>query len=124
MALKWTKTSSPVLVVMKPKPLASLNHLTVPLLRDICESPLFLLFVRAALVEIQKHLHLVQVSDREYATERAGNAFPTEPCAEWTRALVRLTLPTARADVSSRAVLKEAGVRSKVESGPARLSRP
>src|SRR5258706_8977709 len=37
-ALKCTKTSSPELVVMKPKPFASLNHLTVPLLR-IRESP-------------------------------------------------------------------------------------
>src|SRR3954468_10158221 len=30
MAEKWTKTSSPVWRVMKPKPLASLNHFTVP----------------------------------------------------------------------------------------------
>src|SRR5260221_203596 len=45
MALKCTKTSSPVLVVMKPKPLASLNHLTVPLLR-ILKISLFV--VRAA----------------------------------------------------------------------------
>src|SRR5690606_2649132 len=27
---KWTNTSSPLSVVMKPKPLASLNHFTVP----------------------------------------------------------------------------------------------
>src|SRR5204862_6654329 len=30
MAEKWTNTSSPPSVVMNPKPLASLNHLTVP----------------------------------------------------------------------------------------------
>src|SRR5438094_4198837 len=29
-ALKWTKTSSPLSCVMKPKPFASLNHLTRP----------------------------------------------------------------------------------------------
>src|SRR5216110_3175043 len=30
MAEKWTNTSSPFSLVMKPKPLASLNHLTLP----------------------------------------------------------------------------------------------
>jgi hypothetical protein len=39
MAEKWTKTSSPVSVVMKPKPFASLNHLTFPVLRILLDSP-------------------------------------------------------------------------------------
>src|SRR5919205_3871156 len=33
MAEKCTNTSSPLSVVMKPKPFASLNHLTLPVLR-------------------------------------------------------------------------------------------
>jgi hypothetical protein len=37
---KWTKTSGPLSGVMKPKPFASLNHLTVPVLtiRHVCYS--------------------------------------------------------------------------------------
>src|SRR5260370_28983118 len=38
MAEKWTNTSSPFSLVMKPKPLASLNHLTLPCVL-IFESP-------------------------------------------------------------------------------------
>src|SRR5262249_27244317 len=50
-ALKCTKTSSPELVGMKPKPFASLNHLTVPLLRIL---NLSFFFVRASLREFHK----------------------------------------------------------------------
>src|SRR5687767_7632532 len=39
MAEKWTNRSSPVSLVMKPKPLASLNHFTIPEVFFIGESP-------------------------------------------------------------------------------------
>src|SRR6266568_7430955 len=51
MALKWTKTSSPLAVVMKPKPFASLNHLTVPVLR-MCN---FLLLSRLRVTRTNGH---------------------------------------------------------------------
>src|SRR3546814_17286274 len=39
-ARKWTKTYSPFSRLMNPKPLASLNHFTVPVSRsDICIAP-------------------------------------------------------------------------------------
>jgi len=38
MALKWAKTSGPDSCSMKPKPLVSLNHLTVPVVVDISKS--------------------------------------------------------------------------------------
>src|SRR5437667_12226552 len=46
MAEKCTKTSSPPSMVMKPKPFASLNHLTVPVLR-MCSNLLLGLLLRA-----------------------------------------------------------------------------
>jgi hypothetical protein len=39
MALKWTKTSGPPSREMNPKPFASLNHLTVPVMRAIAAHP-------------------------------------------------------------------------------------
>src|SRR4029079_11396489 len=38
-AEKWTNTSSPPSIVMNPKPFASLNHFTVPVLRIDESSP-------------------------------------------------------------------------------------
>src|SRR5690606_636454 len=70
MARKWTNTSSPFSRLMKPKPLASLNHLTVPVCRldiDLLPGALAGLVYTLRVVLVARRKRVQRCSDRRSA---------------------------------------------------------